>query len=353
MGGKAKAPDYSSLANASKEAAQIMAGLGEKQLAESQRQYDLAFPFVQNIANTQANIQQQTADQGQDYFNYMKRTFRPVEERMVSDALAFNTQAKREELAQQAAADFGLAQQQAQASNERAMAAMGVNPNSGRFSGQQRASALQQAAGRANAMTGTRQQAEALGYARLADAVGMGRGLPGASAGAYQVATGAGNSAANVFQQPGQNLMAGMGQGAQTIGSGQSMYLGGLGTALNAQAQVYANQSDPFATILGAGLGAFGAFKSSKQAKTKEGAVDAQAVSRQVEGMPIDQWRYKPGEGDGGRHIGPYAEDMAKLGASDGRAIDVISALGLNLAAAKGLGQRLSKLERQGEKRHG
>ena len=77
-----------------------------------------------------------------------------------------------------------------------------------------------------------------------------------------------------------------------------------------------------------------------------------------MEQLPVDRWRYKPGQGDGGQapHIGPYAEDMTALGAGtpDGRAIDVISALGLNTAAAKGLGRRVSKLERQaGRQQHG
>ena len=62
---------------------------------------------------------------------------------------------------------------------------MGVNPNSGRFAGMQNATGLQQAAMRANAMTGTRQQAEQMGYARQLDAAGLGRGLAGASLGAY------------------------------------------------------------------------------------------------------------------------------------------------------------------------
>jgi hypothetical protein len=354
VGNKAKAPNYNSLADASKESAQIMAGLGRQQLDEAKRQYDLAFPFVQQIAQGQNDIMQQTAAQGQDYFDYMKSSFRPVEQKMVQDALDYNTEAKREELAQQAAADAGLAFQNTQAANERAMASMGVNPNSGRFAGQRRASELGLAAQRANAMSKTRTQAEGLGYARLADVVGMGRGLPGASQGAYQVATGAGSNAAQNFQSPGQNYMAGMGQGAGTIGQGRQMYQSGLGAALDGQASIYNNQSNPLATIAGLGLG----FLSSKKAKTKEGGVDAEAVSRAMEQLPVDRWRYKPGQGDGGQapHIGPYAEDMTALGAGtpDGRAIDVISALGLNTAAAKGLGRRVSKLERQaGRQQHG
>lgn len=347
MGGKAKAPDYGPMAQASRESAEIMAGLGRDQLNEARRQYDLAFPFVQQVANGQLDIMKQNAAQGKDYYDYMQRTFRPVEEQMVRDARSFNTEGKREELAGQAAADVGLAFQTTRGSNERAMASMGVNPNSGRFAGQQGASQLGLAATKAQAMTGTRRQAEALGYAKMADAVGMGRGLPGASAGAYQVATGAGSQAANNFQQPGMNYMQGMGQGAGFIGQGQQMYQQGLGQILDSKTSIYNNSSDPWAMAAGLGM----AWLSSKKLKTREGGVDAEAVSRQVADVPVDRWRYKPGVADGGdrEHIGPYAEDMAKLGAGtpDGRAIDVISALGLNMAAAKGLSQRVDKLERR------
>ena len=71
---------------------------------------------------------------------------------------------------------FGISQQQ----NQRAMASMGANPNSGRFAGMQNATGLQQAAMRANAMTGARNQAQQMGYARKLDAAGLGRGLAGA-----------------------------------------------------------------------------------------------------------------------------------------------------------------------------
>jgi hypothetical protein len=227
------------------------------------------------------------------------------------------------------------------------MASMGVNPNSGRFAGANAANNLGLAANKANAMTSTRDKAEQLGWAKMLDATGLGRNLPGASSGAYAGALNAGNSAGNNMQQPGQNYMAGMGQGAGLIGQGRQMYQSGMGNALNGQANLYnhsMNQPNPWMQLAGLGMGMF---FSSKQLKTKTGEVDAQEVSRDVATIPVDRWQYKPGAGDGGSHDGPYAEDMAKRGAAtpDGKAIDVISALGLNLAAVKGLSQRLNKLE--------
>ena len=348
MGGKAKAPDYSSLAAASKEAAQIMGQLGQDQLAFNKEQYQAALPFVQDIAKVQADAQRQQMTQAQDYYNYYTQNVRPEMLAQLEKAKAYNTEAKREELAQQAAADTGQAFQQTQAANERAMASMGVNPNSGRFAGMQRGSQLALAAQRANAMTGTRQQAEAMGHARMMDAMGLNTGMPGLSQAAYGGATGAGSQAAGVFQQPWMNAMQGMGQGASTIGSGQQMYLGGLGNALSGQASMYNNQSNPWMQLGGAVLGGF--LASSKDYKTAKRPVDAEGLSQAMADLPVDVWRYKQGIADGGarEHVGAYAEDMAKLGAAspDGKAIDIVSALGVNTAAIKGLSQRMARVER-------
>lgn len=348
MGGKADKPDYGPMMDAANSSMRMMGLLGQQQLDESRRQYDLAMPYLSRIADTQSGIMQQTADQGAEYYNYMRNTFRPVEEKMVADAMAYNTEAKREELARQAARDVGLAFQQTQGMTDRAMAAQGVNPNSPAAMAMRQKNQLGLAAQRANAMNSTRTQAEALGYARMADATGLGRGLPGASAGAYQVAVGAGDSAGRNFQQPGQFLMQGLNQGGQFIGQGLQMNNDMRSRILGTQESIYNNSSNPWTTLAG-----FGAtyMLSSKKAKVKTGEVDAQGVSKEVERLPVDQWRYKPGMADGGTvaHVGPYAEDMALLGAAspDGRAIDVINALGLSLAASKGLGQRLTRLEQQ------
>lgn len=325
-----------------------MAQLGQQQLDFSKQQYQDMLPFLSNIAGDQRDMMRQQMAQAQDYYNYQQNVFRPLEQKMVAEADAYNTDAKKEEYARQSAADVAGAFQRAQAMNNQAAASMGVNPNSGRFAGMNRATVNAQAAMDADARTKGRTAAEQLGWAKKLDATGLGRNLPGASAAAYGGALNAGNSAGNNMQQPGSNYLAGMNQGANLIGQGRQLYQSGLGTALYGQGNLYnnaQNQGNPWMTMLGAGIGAF---MSSKDKKVKTGNVDAKAVSRSVANIPVDRWKYKKGEGDGGEHIGPYAEDMSKKGAAtpDGKAIDVISALGLNLAATKGLSQRVAKLEK-------
>ena len=201
------APDYQPLADASRAAMESQTQLGRDQLAFAREQYDRSAPILEGIANQQIAAQGEQMAQARDYYNYQRDTYRPLERGLVADAQRFNTEAYQNQLAGQAAADagraFGISQQQ----NQRAMAAMGANPNSGRFAGMQNATGLQQAAMRANAMTGARNQAQQMGYARKLDAAGLGRGLAGASAAAYGGASTAGSMAGGNAQSAGQNYM--------------------------------------------------------------------------------------------------------------------------------------------------
>ena len=256
------APDYTPLANASNAAQKRMSQLGQDQLDFAKKQYESNNPLMQDIARKQAAAMDQQMAQGKDYYEYNKSTFRPLEQGLVADAQAFDTDAMRNQLATKASADAGLAFSQQNQSNERRMASMGVNPNSGRFQGMAQQSGLMQAGAKAGMMTGARERAQQTGYARKLDAVGMGRGLAGASTAAYGSAMNAGNSAAGNYGMAGQQYMGGMAQGAGTIGSGYSMQLGGLGNVLNNQTSYAMNQADNsimggIGAIAGAGLSAY------------------------------------------------------------------------------------------------
>ena len=238
------APDYTPLANASNAAADKMSALGQEQLAFSKQQYAENAPLMKDIATQQKLAMEQQLEQGKDYYDYRKETYRPLEKGIVADAQAFDTDAYRNQLATKAAADSGLAFGRTQQANERAMASMGVNPNSGRFQGLGAQSALMQSANRAGAMTGTRERAQQTGYARKLDAAGLGRGLSGASTAAYGSAISAGSQAGGLYGMAGQQHLGGMAQGAGTIGSGLNMQIGGLSNALNAQTQYAVNAPD-------------------------------------------------------------------------------------------------------------
>lgn len=263
MGGKSSPPppDYSGLE-----------ALGREQLEFSKQQYGEIMPFARQVFGVQMDAQRQQMAaqaeqmrQAQDYYNYQTETFRPVERGLVADAQRFNTEAYREQLASQAAAAASQAFGQTQAMSQRAMAARGVNPNSGAGLALAQQANLGLAAQRAGAMTGARQQAEQMGWARRMDVTGLGRNLAGASTAAYQGATNAGSAASatgaqgiNTMMAPGTQYQQGMAGAGQTYGN----ILQSQTSAYNAGMQ----QADPFASIIGIGLGGWagGGFKMPK-----------------------------------------------------------------------------------------
>ena len=249
-------PDYTPLAEASAESAKVMGEIGANQLAFAREQYDRSAPIMEGIANQQMAAQREQMDQARDYYNYQRDTFRPVERGLVADAQRFNTEDYRNQMASKASADAGLAFNQTKSMNQRAMASMGVNPNSGRFAGMQNASNLALSAQRANAMTNARTQADQMGYARRLDAVGMGRGLAGASAAAYGGASGAGSMAGQNYQSAGQNYMGNMGAAGNTYNAGFNTQMTGLGNILNNQSQMYMQAGQDNAAMIGALAGA-------------------------------------------------------------------------------------------------
>ena len=240
MGGKSSPPppDYSG-----------MEALGREQLAFSRQHYAEMAHLAQRVAAKQMAAQDQQMAQEQNYFDYQQQTFRPVEQGLVREAERFSTEGFREQQARDAAAAAGRAFGVTQDAAARAAASRGVNPNSGAGMALQSQNMLGLAAQRANAMTGARNQAEQMGFARRLDVTGLGRGLAGASTAAYGGATAAGSSGINTSMAPGTQRMQGMAQAGQT-----------MGTVLGSQTSVYntaQSQADPFASIVGMGIGAY------------------------------------------------------------------------------------------------
>jgi hypothetical protein len=302
------APDYQPLADASRAAMESQTQLGRDQLAFAREQYDRSAPILEGIANQQIAAQGEQMAQARDYYNYQRDTYRPLERGLVADAQRFNTEAYQNQLAGQAAADagraFGISQQQ----NQRAMASMGANPNSGRFAGMQNASGLQQAAMRANAMTGARNQAQQMGYARKLDAAGLGRGLAGASAAAYGGASTAGSMAGGNAQSAGQNYMGNSAIGAGTINAGYGQGISGLGNVLNTSVNQYINTQDSTLADIGAIAGAGASIYNSDE-RVKENIVEVAVDQRTA--LTLFEFNYREGFGDPNiRYRGVMAQEV-------------------------------------------
>jgi hypothetical protein len=156
----------------------------------------------------------------------------------------------------------------ANAQQNRAMLAMGVNPNSGRFAGLSKQQAVQAGAMQAGAATGARNQVVDKAIGLRAGAASFGRNMTNTAAQAYGLATNAGSSAVGNqntgfmagAQYPGllnsgysNMLAAGNSQINANLGLGQLQNQGYLGQ-LNYAGQQAAGQG----AMIGSGLGMAG-----------------------------------------------------------------------------------------------
>jgi hypothetical protein len=308
----ADAPDTGAVADASVEAAKISAQLGQDQLTEARRQYDLNKAVVDPVVETQRGLMQQQIDQGDEYYDYMKETFRPLERSMVSDAEYESSDARLEEAAGMAAADTrrGLTQQ----ANMMIRQGLRYGYSPSKMASMAGEQATNNATAVAGATTGAREKQRAVGYAKKLDAVGIGRGLPGASQGAYGLAVNSGNSAVNNQMQPGTALQSGMASAAGTTMQGQGIKVQGLGSVLDAQTSyasaMNAMQSGSSAAGLGGLLGGaasmYSAFKSDPRLKEDVVFVGVDAKT----GLNVYEFKYRTGDT---RYRGVMADEVEKV----------------------------------------
>ena len=292
MGGKsAPAPDYSG-----------MERVANRQLDFAERQYEEMKPTLTGLADTMRQSQQQQMEQAKGYYDYNVGTFRPLERGLVADAERFSTEGYREQQARAAAASAAQAFGQTQAMSQRAMASRGVNPNSGAGLAMATQGNLGLAAQRANAMTGARQQAEGMGWARRMDAAGLGRNLAGASTAAYQGAGQAGSGAGAMYMAPGNQFQQGLSNAGTTFGNMANTQASVYNNAMNAEGEFYGALLGAGATMGGAAIGKY------SDIRLKENIEEVGRDERTM--LPLYEFEYKGGSGK--RYLGVMAQDVEK-----------------------------------------
>lgn len=305
-------PDYTPIANASREAAEIMAGLGREQLDFAREQYAEMSPLARRIAESQVRGMDTASRIAEEERAYGLQ-FRPAEERLLARAMEFDTPAFQEQLAQQAAADAARAFGTAQGQTSRALSRMGVAPGSGAAMAQMNQNAIAGAGQRAGLMNQTRTMAQDRANALLTGASALGRGQVQTALGAMGLSSQLGSAGQATAMAPGNQFMQGLGAGASTIGSGQQMQLGGLGSILNSQTSIYntaQSQADPFATVLGMAAGGWagGGFKGfgGSDRRLKQ---DIELVGRDERtGLSLYEFAYKSDPSR--RFVGVMADEV-------------------------------------------
>jgi hypothetical protein len=81
---------------------------------------------------------------------------------------------------------------------------------------------------------------------------------------------------------------------------------------------------------------------SDRNIKDVHGDVDEAETLAKVQTLPVERWNYK---GDTVEHVGPMAQEWAKLFGGDGKTISAIDVMGVLLASVKALADRIDRME--------
>jgi len=310
----AAAPNYQPTADASAEAARLSAELGREQIAESRRQYDLNKEVIDPIIGLQKQQMEDTNRQGNEYYDYWKESYKPVELQAIEEANLSGSQQRQDEASARAIADSQGGYTRALNQAFRQSRRYGLQPQN-----QAGSQMLQQAQNTAAMAMGARNQEKNLGYARKMEVAGLGRGMTGAANASYAMALGSGNGAAGNQMGLGNQLLTGMNQGNSTMMQGQGLQLQGLGSILNSQTSAYnasqAAQANSgmdmggLGSLIGAGVKMYSMFPASdrrlKQDIVRVGMDDAT-------GLSLYEFAYKD-DPEQRRFRGVMADEVAKV----------------------------------------
>lgn len=300
----------------------------------------------QLTAQNQAN--QWAAEDRDRYTN----TFQPLQDAYIEKTSNWDSSENLAKAASEAKADVANATAQAAQTRQRQMTAMGVNPASGRYAGTERAADTASALASAGAQNNARTQRQTQALGLQASAIDMGNGLSASATSNLGLGVNTGNSVVgnNINNQQSWN------SGNQLLYSGYSTAMKGYSTQAEILNNLYANQisaysaqnaansSSGLGSILG-GVGQIAGMFMPSDENIKTDKVPAKGSLDAVKSMPIQEWTYKPGEGDGGRHIGTYAQDFQRAtGKGDGKSIPVIDAIGVTMGAVKELSDKVDSL---------
>lgn len=180
--GGSAAPDYTPIAQANKEAAEYAYRAADNDLAfrrevynDSKTDRERLLTLVDSVTQGQLTDAQTARDRSTEQWNQYKTTFKPIEEKMAAEAMAYGGEADQAQKAGQAVSDVRQQAGLARASMERNMASMGVNPNSGKFAAMANANSMAEAASAAGGANSARIAAKDKGIALRAGAAAFGR----------------------------------------------------------------------------------------------------------------------------------------------------------------------------------
>jgi hypothetical protein len=280
--------------------------------------------------------------------------FRPLEDRFADEAATAGSLEEQEAVAAGARADVLKSADMQKKMRTRDMARMGLDPTSGRYAGIEKSGDVSTALAAAGSENLARKSEKARGDMMRRDAINLGKGIPSQSMMAEQFGLNTGTGAIDLSRMANRDYMA----GTNLMNQGYSGGMSGIGQGANIMSNLYGNQlnaavaqnqaNQQMWSDIGTGVGTIGMLaatggipipsdkKIKKNKKKVDGAADA------IDNMDIEKWTYKEGQGDGGTHVGPYAQDFKReTGLGDGKTINIIDALGLTMKAVQEVNEKV------------
>lgn len=281
-----------------------------------------------SLMRAQSDVANKWADKDRNFYN---RNFRWREKNFADKALSYDQKWRQRREARQAGADVRQQFEINDGQRRRRMEARGVRPDAGAYQEADRKSQIAEGLAVSGAKNLARDRVEEKGLALQQQAINVGKGYavnPATSMGLGNNAASSGFNGAMSGTRQASNINSGVLQGQQA--------------AHNAAAGASAQATGSLFSGLGM-LGGFALMSSSKDDKAKKRP--ARGLLGAVEKMPVEEWTYRQGVADEGRHIGPYAEDFrAATGRGDGRSIPVVDAIGVTMGAVKELSGKVDRL---------
>lgn len=320
-------------------------------LPAQQKQAALADKLTADYLDTSAQQKQFAKDQKQ----YYEGTFQPVEKRMVSDAMDYDSADNIKRVSGEAAANVNQQFSNARSQSARLAGRYGLTSTamSGPAGASERAAALGAAGAATGAATATRDK----GIALRSGVSNFGRNMPNTASNYFSGANASNAAGFGTGQAAMQNISqnaAIMGQGFNTFIQGNNSAGGLYGQAASLQNQANANDN-AWMGMAGAALGGWagGGFKmptSDINKKTNIKPVSDEQALRAIEKTPVSNWDYKPGVEDGGNHTGPMAQDvqrnMGDSAAPGGTKLDLVTMNGMTMAGVAALSRKVDRLEK-------
>ena len=208
------------------------------QYAVSNERQKVTDALSNQVTQQQLDSSKQASQWATDDRDRWTNTYKPVEDAYIQEASNYGSQENQDKLAAEAKANvLSNAYAQTQANN-RSMASMGVNPNSGKFQVINKAAEINTALSAAGAENAARQGARDKGLALKSDVANMGKGLASqaASNSALGVSAGSSSLGSNIAANSSWNT------GNQIMGQGYQGAMSGYGNQANILNTQYRNQ---------------------------------------------------------------------------------------------------------------